>query len=469
MNELVNRRKEPVKRLRRYRFIFPPKNKYCLVGLKRHQKNWKLVVLTLCRIYNCFHATKNKCCSIETSKERKEFYLDFFSYAANEFRIDPRQLKSKHVEAYFHHKITERLNQGIDPKVIAKKIQNELSHLRFFSWWISKPNCVPKFSKILKAEKFRLENCPMSNFRSSHMDTDGLINKTSRAFEIDMYLGLQVMAMAHFGLRPAESVSLNYEECFCTEEGRPYIRVLQGSKGGKPRKILVKSNDQYEAFSYLSCFCLKNGIRLFRKPELSAREALALQRKQLAEELGLSKELFEGSAYSMRHSFASRMMNGYNNEDERSSLEVSQDLGHHRGEITAVYVGNLEKAGKDVLPGLIRALAAGPMHPKTEDRLKMFFRELLSSHSFLAFSLLFWCAYSEDGGEELEPLAARKQAIYGKKRNLHTSDKLLEKLSLITDRSTARSFLTLFHQTCPVEWIEKNVMASFDANIFFKS
>ena len=52
--------------------------------------------------------------------------MKFFKYAAKEFRIDPRQLKTEHVEAYFHHKITERLNRGVEPKVIAKRIDNEI-------------------------------------------------------------------------------------------------------------------------------------------------------------------------------------------------------------------------------------------------------------------------------------------------------------------------------------------------------
>lgn len=94
MKEFSKRRTDAVKGLRRYRFLFPPKNKYCLVGLKRHPDNWQLVVLTLCRIYNCFHSTKNKCCSRETSEGRKKFYMKFFKYAAKEFRIDPRQLKT---------------------------------------------------------------------------------------------------------------------------------------------------------------------------------------------------------------------------------------------------------------------------------------------------------------------------------------------------------------------------------------
>ena len=33
MKEFSKRRTDAVKGLRRYRFLFPPKNKYCLVGL----------------------------------------------------------------------------------------------------------------------------------------------------------------------------------------------------------------------------------------------------------------------------------------------------------------------------------------------------------------------------------------------------------------------------------------------------
>ena len=125
----------------------------------------------------------------------------------------------------------------------------------------------------------------------------------------------------------------------------------------------------------------------------------------------------------MRHSFASRMMDGYNPNGERSSLEVSEDLGHHRAEVTAVYVGNMERAGQDTIPGLLVAL---------------------------------------------EALAARKQAIFGKKRNLYTEEVLMEKLSSISTKSTAEQFLIQFNQCCPADWIEKNVMAPFDANLFFK-
>ena len=264
------------------------------------------------------------------------------------------------------------------------------------------------------------------------------------------------------------AISLEHQESFCSEGGRPFIHVLKGSKGGKPRKILMKTVDQHDAFEQLSSFCTERGIELFRNPNLSVQEALRLQRKQLVEELGLSKEVFEGSAYSMRHSFASRMMDGYNPNGERSSLEVSEDLGHHRTEVTAVYVGNMERAGEDTIPGLLTALVSNPMHSSTEDRLKMFFRELLVSHTFLGFSLLFWCAYTHNEGRDLEALAARKQAILGKKRNLYTQEVLMEKLSSISTKSTAEQFLIQFNQCCPADWIEKNVMAPFDANLFFK-
>ncbi|WP_302987907.1 hypothetical protein [Parasutterella excrementihominis] len=44
----------------------------------------------------------------------------------------------------------------------------------------------------------------------------------------------------------------------------------------------------------------------------------------------------------------------------------------------------------------------------------------------------------------------------------------MEKLSSISTKSTAEQFLIQFNQCCPADWIEKNVMAPFDANLFFK-
>ena len=78
---------------------------------------------------------------------QKKVLYEVFSLRGERIRIDPRQLKTEHVEAYFHYKITERLNRGVEPKAIAKRIDNELCHLKFFAWWISKPNCIPKSRK----------------------------------------------------------------------------------------------------------------------------------------------------------------------------------------------------------------------------------------------------------------------------------------------------------------------------------
>lgn len=73
MKKFSKRRTDAVKGLRRYRFLFPPKNKYCLVGLKRHPDNWQLVVLTLCRIYNCFHSTKTSAAQGKPQMAEKSF------------------------------------------------------------------------------------------------------------------------------------------------------------------------------------------------------------------------------------------------------------------------------------------------------------------------------------------------------------------------------------------------------------
>lgn len=142
----------------------------------------------------------------------------------------------------------------------------------------------------------------------------------------------------------------------------------------------MKTADQHEAFNRLSSFCAEKGIEIFEILTYRCRSPKTTK-KAARRGAGTVKRSFEGSAYSMRHSFASRMMDGYNPNCERSSLEVSEDLGHHRTEVTAVYVGNMERAGEDTIPGLLAALVSNPMHSSTEDRLKMFFRELLVSQT----------------------------------------------------------------------------------------
>lgn len=462
------RRTDGIKTKRNHRFFFPKNNRLCLIGLDRHPDHWLTVVDALCDQYNAMHAKINKCCGIETSKQRRYFFGRFFKFAADRFSIDPRELKTEHVYAYYHYEITRYLNDGVDAKTIEKRIANELSNLKFFASWIGKPNCIPKLSSIKEREQERLKNVQMSEFRSQYTDPEELSEKIENAFEIDSLLGLQVYLMASFGLRPREAVSMQFSESFLNSREDAVLYVFRGTKNGKHRKIMAKTSDQRQAFRNISDFCAKNKIELFRDPALTAEQALRKLNRQLTEELDLKKETFNGSAYSFRHSFAGRSMSLYNDNSERNATEVSEDLGHHKAKKTATYIANTEKAGPDLIGHLLKTLAEKPNDPLTGERLNKLLRELLNTVPLLGLSVLIWCAKTSLSSEYIS-IVLRAKAIGSGKFVPYEYSEMKNQLGSFSTKLIAGKFLSEFGERLSSVWLEKKVLAPFDATLLSES
>lgn len=465
MKVTATRRKDNEKGLRRHRYFFPRKNRECLVGLRRDRKNWRVVVEVLCRQYNYMHATKNKCCSFQTSADRKKFYLKFFEDLAVRCHIDPRELKSKHVLDYYRRFVFEGLNKGVEQKALIKHIKTEAAYLAFFAWWIGKPNSIPTASQIIEAQGERLSTFEFSNFRAGVGRSEDLIEKVAHAFKTDPYLALQMSVMGLFGLRTRESVALRVSESFGTENGLPCLRIVRGSKGGKPRQIILKDKGSIEGFKYLWNYCLEHSINELCWPDADLDEGVRRQANLFARKYKLKKDAFVGSSHSFRHSFAVRMMQKSVDSGPAASLAVSEVLGHHRAAVTAVYVGNAERGGEETIGPLLKSLVEEPQGPRTSDRLMMLLRELLVSRTALGFSLIHWISEEPTTENELNDVELRESTLVPQFESLLNGNEILLRLKEWLEEGQAKRFLIQNARSQTIQWVKKNVLAPFDVNV----
>lgn len=374
----LNRRKrQRLFHQRNWHGFFSP-NKECLPGFAKKPAEYEFVIHKLCSYYNSFHATKTKNCSVLTSQKRRQFYLQFFGKVSTKFKIDPRSLKPKHVEWYFSEKINQAKDSGTAHSSIVRSIANEVSMLEFFSLWIGKKGLIKSSNDYLKKLAPDLINAKPPKVRNTFVSGEQLAEILEKAFKTDLLFGMQLLCMALFGLRNKEALSLNPEESISTEKvagtgndnfGKLEIFPNSGSKGGRPRTILFYTHEEAFCAERIKRFAKQAKLRYLRHPNHGLEKALFCFH-QTAKRLGLGSNDFQGSAYSLRHSYAQALHaflsknaigTPTGKESEENHLAVSIALGHYRKSITGVYCGSFQPVGKDIGKDLIRRL----LHPST--------------------------------------------------------------------------------------------------------
>ena len=465
------RRIDVIKPKRRSNAIFSPHKRACLSGIPRNASNWKIVVITLCNLHNHLHASRNKCCSVQTSKSRKTFYLNFFEFVAKRFHADPRNLRQKHIFAYFREKTLLQLSEGSEPEQIRRLIENRVSYLNFFCRWIAKPGLVPSAQSIIEEQGELLETIRMVSYRSAAMDQETMEEKLETAFRISPKIGVYFILMAFFGLRPKESVGIDLSECILIRANAPVLVIQRGkgSKGGRPREIDASREEMRLALSFLTDLSRKFGITNLLWPGKDMVQTIKKVEKIFREDLGLMKDSFKGSAYQFRHSFASRTLNlgdliKDSNEAER---KVSLNLGHYRSEVTANYIGAGRRCGQEWIPNLIETAAFSDSEEILEGTLRILLTELFHSRPKLALALCYWVA-SQTDQRNLSSLRAKKEVLLGKNFTLPGKNEMIDQLKGFVPETVAEDFLIRTACSYPYDRLEKNILDPFDSNFIFK-
>ena len=154
---------QPLRQRRKLGRRIPSTPDDVLSSLPYGTHNWKAVIGALLKLHNAKHSTKDKGVSLKTMADRRRFYFSFFTELRREtrFKVDPRQLRGRHVEVMVGRWVQRGLSTAT--------IHNYLSFLRTFAEWLGKAGMVRE--PALRGSG--LAACPPPPGRNHRQELDG--------------------------------------------------------------------------------------------------------------------------------------------------------------------------------------------------------------------------------------------------------------------------------------------------------
>ncbi len=276
----------------------------------------------------------NKDGSFQTINDRKEqLSLSLKQIRENGFNInDVSQLKGKHIRSLVERWKKEELSAGT--------LKNRMSKLRWLAEKIGNPRIVERENSSYGIER----KITVTNKDTGKNLNDGDLTKVK-----DEYLKLSLKLQENFGLRRAESMKFQIK--FADREDKI---VLKGSwtKGGRYREIPITNEKQRELLNEIHRFTKEQGATSLIPPNKSYAQQLKLYEKQTADaglhrNHGLRHKYAQNRYFELTGSHCPKQGGKTFNQltpserlrDNEVRLQISQELGHNRVEITSVYLG----------------------------------------------------------------------------------------------------------------------------------
>ncbi len=248
------------------------------------------------------------------------------------FNLSVHGLKPKHVEGIISHWKKQNLKEGT--------IKNRISHLRWLAQKINKPAIIARNNAYYGiANRAYVTNIS----KAKHID-NSVIGKVK-----DDRLKYSLLLQQEFGLRREEAIK--FQPKFAITHDKPGFIRLKASwcKGGRERYVPIKTEKQRTLLAEL----MKN----FPSSSLIPFDSSYVH--QLRKYEGECKRLGLMKMHGLRHSYAQKRyfeMTGWSapavggptrkdltihqkDKDYRARMAISQELGHGRETITAVYLG----------------------------------------------------------------------------------------------------------------------------------
>ncbi|PJG82638.1 phage integrase N-terminal domain-containing protein [Caviibacterium pharyngocola] len=273
--------------------------------------------------------------SFGTQAEReKVLKMAMEELSRSQFKIhDCTQLKGKHIRFL----VENWKNKGLS----AGTLKNRLSYLRWIAEKIGNPRIVERSNS-----SYNIDN---------RKYVDNYSNKAKNLSESDLelfnseFLKLSLRLQQNFGLRREES--MKFQPKFADRESKIVLKA-SWCKGGRIREIPIRTQSQRELLNEIHAFCKRNNAKSLIPKDRSYIQQLKSYEYYTAK-LGINKN------HGLRHQYAQNLykeLTGWDcpkcggirsrklSESEKqvdlaARLQISQELGHNREEITAVYLG----------------------------------------------------------------------------------------------------------------------------------
>lgn len=280
---------------------------------------------------------------------------------------DPQNLSDKHIRALVR-------DWWLGPKRKAPKtIQNDLSRLRMFAGWIGKPNLVLTTIKYLPEVDPRefIVRTAASESKSWTSNNIDVREKILQAGNIDARFGLMLRLMLAFGLRRKEVLLC----CPHKADRGTSFRIYPGeAKGGRPRDIPIDTDEQRAALDYVKARMKVShsmgweftvgGERATHKYNLGRYNKLMHRIGMTRIEAGvtghgLRAQYAENTA--LNESFIPATLGGTATPEQDKELlvrklQISENLGHSRPDVTRSYYGSYGRKKKDLRPGALKTV-----------------------------------------------------------------------------------------------------------------
>ncbi len=242
-------------------------------------------------------------------------------------------LKPKHVEALVKRWQTEGLSTGT--------LKNRLSHLRWWAEKIGRPSLIPNDNG-----KLGIENRVYVKPEGKQISLDP--DKLAQIKDAHLRLSLEMQAL--FGLRREEA--MKFQPAYAVRDNHIHLKP-SWTKGGRPRDIPIRNEVQRELLGRVRQLAGNGSL-------IPAGRSYVAQ-KNLYERETRKAGIAEGDrkAHGLRHGYAQDRyyeLTGWKaphaggprcgeltpeqrEADFAARLVISQEMGHNREEVTAVYLG----------------------------------------------------------------------------------------------------------------------------------
>jgi integrase len=315
------------------------------------ERNWKSMLADVLRDHNHRHGRRDKIVSNLTMQQRADRLYDCFEQLRElGYRLeDPTHIGERHVQALVDHWVARKQS--------AATIQTKLSHLRVFTTWIGKPGMVKRAVDYVpdpdEVKRLYAARCDAS-WTTKDIDPESVIVQLR---QFDPYVANQLMAELRFGLRVKEAIMLRPWRADAGEA----LLVDDGTKGGRPRVVPLRSQEQRDALSYLKAQVhTRNGS--LADPSLTLKQAIT-RYYVVMRAAGITLKGLGVTSHGLRKEFANKVyfeLTGVRSPvqggppidrvvDREARLRLVEHLGHARESIGTAYLGailNRECAGK---------------------------------------------------------------------------------------------------------------------------
>jgi integrase len=309
------------------------------------KKGWQSRLQELINANNTMKVSGRGSTSYATREVRARKLFLIFNTLTKELKFgleDPVNLKVKHIECLVNHWIAEKKAAGT--------IEMYLSYLRVLCQWMNKSGMVkglgeyaPGIKRVYAAQRDK-------SFTGNDVNFWDVWQKV---YDMDSYVGMQMLLINAFGLRRKEAVM--FQPVIADKE--THIEVYDGTKGGRPRTVPINDDLKRGTLATVKNFIAKKCGRA--SGHIGHPDKTLLQNMKrysyVMGACGISKKELGVTGHGLRAEYAIDQLikrgliptirggTGQANsafKTKAAALQVAAELGHNRCSVMTAYAGS---------------------------------------------------------------------------------------------------------------------------------